>query len=125
MNQERLLRTAQVLEDLSKGNPPPGDTARFSLKHWWKCGTVGCAVGHAAQDPWHQEQGLELTDSIFQPGVYDPIYGGYANIEAVMAFYGVSLKDTRSLFLAYAYERGTAMAVARRIRRFGKDQADD
>lgn len=62
-NLERLSQTARVLEDFAKGKPPAGDTAKFSLRTWWHCGTVGCAVGHAAQDPWHQEQGLTIEHS--------------------------------------------------------------
>lgn len=53
---ERLTRLAELVEKIP--------VEEFEMSAWFKtgpsCGTIGCAAGWAALDPWFQDQGLRL-----------------------------------------------------------------
>lgn len=112
---ERLRETVRVLEEL-----PPGK--RFDLGTWAKCGTVGCAVGWAAQDPWHRRRGLTLVlDYGLDPGDvkrYAPQYRGEDGWCAVEEYYGMGHTHVLYLFHSdhYHNRRRNRAAVCARIR---------
>lgn len=87
MNKERLLRTAALL----RAAPRKG----FHMDDW-KCGTTCCAVGLAAQDPWHMQEGLSLVDCY-------PSFGSCNGWNAVMGFYEVDAISAHYLFSADEY----------------------
>jgi hypothetical protein len=79
------------------------------LNHWnmarWgiqtDCGTVACAAGHCALDPWFQEQGLRMTFKLWTCNCPDCIEAGVSgktigSINDVSAFFGSD--GTSSIF---------------------------
>lgn len=112
MNKERLLKLAELLENLPEGRP------KFSLENWYHCGTAACAVGHAAIDPWFRRRGLKL---IKIGRWHEPAYRDDEGWSAVAAFFGIYIIDAEFLFSAESYDRGDRRSVARRIRKFVKE----
>lgn len=101
MNVERLTKMAELLDKVSAEHKPFNlgywshkaevledfelkETARASgltVSEVHECGTVACAVGHACQDNWFNEQGLTATES----GC--PSYGEVSSWGAVAVFF--------------------------------------
>lgn len=57
---ERLDQGLRVLTNLSQHDR----TEHWNMEEWavvTSCGTIGCAGGHMAMDPWFNERGLYLT----------------------------------------------------------------
>lgn len=121
----RLLRVADLIETVP--------ISRFDMVLWGlkgtgpECGTVGCAIGWATQDPWFQKRGLrsrKTTPSLL-PMIYNPKTGRVltsidAGFDAVEHFFGLSEEDARYLFCALQYEaeRPRPKTVSKRIRDF-------
>jgi hypothetical protein len=107
----------------------------FSIHLWGKpesggCGAVGCTLGWAASDPKFRKKGLVLRNAWnSEPFSLNKKparrnYGGsgvtfenYSNTEAGQMFFGLTLEQARSLFLASGYqaERITRRMVAAKI----------
>ncbi len=113
LHAERLLQVARVLEELPKEK-------RFSLGVWNKCGSVACAIGWAASDPWFIRRGLKLMDEPDEPHEYYPCYAGEIEEAAAMEFFGLEYDQTISLFFGVAYSTPTKRNVIRRIKAFVK-----
>lgn len=121
---ERLLQVVRVLRELPKGK-------RFDLARWYKCGSVACAVGWSASDPWFTRRGFKLAKSGepaagFLTAHYDthhPIFKGDDGFHAVAIFFGIDEGDTNLLFDKYSYRFGrrSRRDVIRRIEKFVRD----
>lgn len=90
---ERLQYLADHV--LSKVRP-----SKFDM--WtWRCGSVGCAIGHGAADPVLQAEGLSIHESntpqIVGVGVVG--YGGLA------IFFGISYEGALNLFHPARYSQ--------------------
>ena len=123
---ERLLRVADLLENLPKGK------LKFDMSEWYRCGTVACAVGHAAMDPWFRRRGLTLTPETLwaggpcTDGSMEPMFRGLTNSDAVEEFFGITEEHVERLFVdtAYPEHRRGPKTVAKRIRKFVKDKTN-
>jgi hypothetical protein len=64
MHVERLTKLAELLEAMpEKPAPVALDLRRWAMPSYAEhqpCQTAACACGHAALDPWFQQQGLSL-----------------------------------------------------------------
>ena len=109
LHAERLLQVVRVLEELPKEK-------KFNLSTWLKCGTVGCAVGWAASDPWFTRRGLKMVYHDW----YEPYYKDKYNNDAVCYFFGLTIHDTHGLFYKNSYSEPTKRNVIRRIKAFVK-----
>ena len=89
------------------------------------CRTAGCAVGWGITGiPEFRRQGLHFTEDRTIPRV---AYAGLEEFGAVMAFFGLYLRDANWLFspTAYAFEaRSDPKYVAARIRRHLSEKSD-
>ena len=120
MHAERLLRLADHLETTVAAMPPE----RFNMRTWGmesRCGTVCCALGHAAQIPEFQELGLRLEwehDEATDTRHADVIYRERIGYGAAQAFFDLTPEGSRWLFRAadYAGAPVTPAVVAARIR---------
>ena len=116
----RLRHVQRVLRELPSNK-------KFSIGRWM-CGTVGCAVGKAAEDPWFNRRGLDLArdgDHDLQPRVTDGKVKRY-NEDAVQFFFAVDQDEMLHLFYPSTYQRefgrpATRQHVIKRIERFIKD----
>jgi len=110
---ERLEQGIRVLE-----NPPKG--LKFNLKLWTACGTVACAVGMMAQDPWFQAQGLTLS----HPKDGYPTFKQSQGWNATAHFFGLTGRtEAYHLFSYDSYKKDKSRrAVVRRIKKFLKKQ---
>jgi hypothetical protein len=127
MNEERLLKTAELLEHLALNRQLD---VNFCMSYWGTynsksvrdhpCGTSACAIGFAALDPWFQKEGLELyaftevgddpdckLSSIEEFNDFlrahpraecTPKFEGHVDMSAVRTFYGISYEDANCLF---------------------------
>ena len=122
MNAERLLKVCEVLSKVP--------AKKFNLATWIDrdpdtcgrrtCGTVACAIGWAAQDPWFKKRGLRLNK-------YDePVVHGFDNmgespLDDISAFFDIEVSDVHYLFLSpyYRYfDKTTKYEVIERIKKF-------
>lgn len=114
---ERLEQVIRVLEELPTGK-------KFSLRRWMTCGTIGCAVGWAAMDPWFRRRGLRLEihapcpKDRFGRSQYWPSYRGHHDFEAVSRFFGLDYLTSRELFDPRCYQDGRKRNVIARIKKF-------
>lgn len=124
MNIERLTKLAELLDKVAAANKP------FNLAVWindpdsetsdpqhkaGECGTVACAVGYAACDPWFNAQGLSLV------GGEPAITGVEEGWDSVELFFDLGEGDARYLFCSSRYGTGpdtSPSQVAARIREF-------
>jgi hypothetical protein len=144
MNEERLLRVADKLE----GKGAYAEKGKIPKAEWdmlqWRCGSVGCAIGHCGSDPWFRRRGLTLTGRDGDPGIRGPKVRGISAIfndgfEAVADFFAISRSNAEHLFHAASYidvrtiplihqyehmRQVTAAQVAKRIRKFVKDHRE-
>ncbi len=77
----------------------------FSMRQWW-CGTVGCAVGHAASCPALEAEGLTLVPCKWDTRQGIPEWNGLENWPAVRAFFDLSVSDAENLFSPECYYDG-------------------
>lgn len=122
MKKDRLLRLADKLEETGpyEGEKLTKDM-RFNLDSWCQCGTVACAVGHAAYDEWFRRRGLKLETYDLDYGLKVPVYQEWRDDEAVEEFFDIGAHAVEQLFYAQAYpaQSGTRpKTVAKRIREF-------
>lgn len=122
MNSARLLRLAEILDDV----PPE----RFDLWLYSSddCGTVACALGHAAVDREFNREGfkLELIDDYLQP-----VYCGEKGVLAAKRFFDLEGGVLGRLFYStqarQTYGCGSSMVtpkmVAETIRKTVKEAA--
>ena len=120
MNAERLLKVCEVLSKVP--------AKKFDLAIWidrdrdnygkGTCGTVACAIGWAAQDPWFKRRGLRLNE-------YDlPKVRGFDNTptwDAISAFFDIDVYEVQYLFLSahyVHYDKTTKYEVIERIKKF-------
>lgn len=81
------------------------------------CGTKGCLIGHAALNPWFQEQGLSIKRNpktrFFRPMVYDRFAIG----EDFERFFGLTTSEANSLFYAGQLDRtkNNLVTILRRV----------
>ena len=110
---ERLEQVVRVLVEL----PPE---KKFDLQLWMRCGTTGCAIGWAASDPWFNRRGLKLESYVpmFQQRGKPTLW----EYNAIKAFFDLSGAETRTLFYAHAYARGSRSDVIRRLNSFIKQK---
>jgi len=143
MNTEALLRLADKLE----GSGPYAETGpipaeRFNMYKWMnvfipgglrnfkifkgryivhenQCGTVACACGWAATDPWFQERGLYVSP--FNEILYFPSEENNDSLKdfaAIAHFFEISHESARYLFMPTAIRRQRPIDVAMQIRKF-------
>ena len=116
IHRERLLQVCRVLRELPKGK-------RFSLYGWYECGTIGCAIGWAAADPWFKRRGLKLRRSIelgYEKNWY-PVCSELVKGEAVSKFFNLTISERHNLFYPGGYTRDNRRDVIRRIEKFVAD----
>jgi hypothetical protein len=121
MHTDRLLKLADIL-DLVKED-------KFDMNRWRSsCGTVACAIGHAAGDEYFRDLGLNLMSTpAFPTGHYSegfvPEFEGEYNINAAAKLFGIAYSEAEWLFLPHSYTQRyiwkvTPSIVAQRIREF-------
>lgn len=123
---ERLEQVVRVLRELPKEK-------RFDINTWNICGTVGCAVGWAASDPWFRRRGFVLKMRRKLPanvartfGVaegaasYFPTFKWRTEESAIATFFGLGQNESHHLFYNSAYARGSKSDVIRRLESFIK-----
>lgn len=117
-SKERLLRLADLLENLPKDGP------RFDMEVWYKCGTTACAVGHACLNPWFRRRGLKLGEKN-NLEYAEPEYRGDTEKWAAAAFFNIGLDEAEYLFYPDRYPNShrSARYVAKRIRSFVRKAA--
>lgn len=96
----------EALENLKRVLSSAPDTLNMS-RFRETCGTAACAIGHAVEDPWFQENRLQLSDDgtvvVFRDRKEKRIHRGE---KATLKFFGLSDADNKALFYP-----GTAMAT--------------
>lgn len=111
MNRERLEQVIRVLRSVPpqhfymgtwRSEPPP---RRPDL-----CGTTCCAIGHCAQDPWFNAQGLTFD---YQQDVACPIYNGVNGFHGIRRFFDISFQDAHHLFGCQHYNDTIPDTIAR------------
>lgn len=121
MHIHRLLRLADILDSVPKD--------RFDIKRWRSsCGTVECAIGHAANDDYFKELGLTLDSPPEYPtGAYSegftPRFKEKRGINAVADLFGITPSDAEYLFVGESYDTPEVdpSDVAQRIRLYVYD----
>lgn len=103
-------KTAQLLESLVEALRNLDDDAGFDMDIWTSkklpeskdlhCGTSCCAIGLASTLPDWKEAGLELHErELFgYSSVFEPVFQGAHNFDAVAALLGISKLETQALF---------------------------
>lgn len=119
LHTKRLKRFVKVLESIPRG--------RFNMGAWGEhsgihkpqeqnyCGTVACALGHAALDKVFQKEGLHMKwydcGAVWDPITGDveneenrqyegkPVFGNKTDVDAGQAFFGLAYEEAEDLFL--------------------------
>lgn len=122
MNEEALLKICEILQEVLDKN--------FSLKVW-RCGTAGCAIGHAASHPWFIERGLTMSDnhgiSSTHGNYIQPEFNNgedvFTDFTAVSEFFDISYDDACFLFGGnyYSQKNVTKQDVIDRIQKYVAD----
>lgn len=109
---ERLLQVVRVLDEL----PPE---KRLDMDQWYKCGTVACALGWSAADPWFIKRDFKLG---LYMGIKLPRYRNEIGGTAAALFFGISVESSRALFFPGGYKSRNPRrtTVAKKIRAFVK-----
>lgn len=93
----------------------PVDPEHFNMEMWW-CGTVGCAMGWAAQDPTFRAMGLRLEERDHGRGVMisTPVCGGLSHYFAARALFQIELGSAEHLFRPSRYyeELGDTVSIS-------------
>lgn len=113
---ERLNILAKHLEYLDAVEPE-ARSREFDMRYWWliagdkarPCRTAACALGEATAIPALQKEGLELVAG-------RPAYRNSMDMEAAVAFFGLSIHQAWNLFSVDANIGGTPGSIARKIR---------
>lgn len=124
MFKERLLKLAELLDSVKD--------EEFNINRWRSsCGTVACAIGHAAGDKYFQDLGLSFIPPCSYPtGQYSegyvPYYDGFSGIEASARLFGITIEDAEYLFLGRSYDlfltgKVKPSDVAQRLRNYVLD----
>jgi hypothetical protein len=92
---ERLEQLIRVLQSLT----PHEKRRHFDMEQWGyknECGTVCCAAGHAARDPWFKRRGFKMVKDISGSPVPSNArhlltisYDGKQGWDALAEFFGV------------------------------------
>ncbi len=131
LHAERLLQVVRVLAELPKEK-------KFSLYYWSICGSIACAVGWAATDPWFTRRGFHLEKYRTAPRediasevrrilgkgkiftTYQPEYRGWEDHHAAEQFFDLNTAEMQRLFMVSSYKTPTKRHVIRRIKAFVK-----
>ena len=135
MNKRRLIKAAEVLENLKEErkvlNYGMAIPQKFDLSTWFtdsetfgaSCKTTACAIGHFAIHPWFRKKGLKMIKNYSPFGngkpTYSPVYKEFKEFEGVAKFFKIDVTQAYYLFTPDAYissERTNPKAVAKRIR---------
>ena len=110
---ERLQQVVRVLEsDL------PG---KFDIKTF-KCGSAGCALGWAAQDPWFIRRGFKLQHD--NGDRYVVTYQKLGSLDSASDFFQISRLQATNLFYACGYyNEPSKNEVISRLKSFIKEQS--
>lgn len=113
-HKKRLLQLAKYLQKVSP--------VRFNMDCYSRggstrasCGSMGCALGHAAEIPVFRKSGYKLTEG------GEPIYKQAIGLTAAELFFGLSWYDTLNLFGPSSrnrHERQSPKCVGRNIKKF-------
>lgn len=114
MNRRRFSRTVDILGRLVLwgDTAPLGFHMRYITDHLPDCGTVACALGHAALDPQLQAEGLQLfvydmpvenitsaPDPRLDAGNFSYVqFQGRTDFAAAAAFYDIPFYHAEGLF---------------------------
>lgn len=81
----------------------------------WDCGTAACGMGHACRIPSFRRAGLKLSYGLDR---FLPKFKGHFGLAAAIAFFGISFRQAKFLFLPDGYPNPnvTPKKVAARIR---------
>lgn len=93
----------------------------------WKCGAVGCAIGHAANIPEFQKLGFKLSVRDGLPESY-PIFANATDFGAVENLLDITRADCTYLFSFQSYEdhgEGLRTQFLERISNFIRSESDD
>jgi hypothetical protein len=111
---ERWTQLARVLREL----PEHDKNEHFDMISWGHetaCGTVACAAGHAALDPWFQERGfsgaLQTSSFVSKARLVFNNAGFWGNEHQCTKFFGRA--GTQQIFLKT--RRRSVLAVIREI----------
>jgi hypothetical protein len=80
---------------------PNIDPATLNMRQW-RCGTMFCAFGHAANDAIFQAQGLHWGKN---DGTPVPAFNGFTDIGAAAEFFGIDYATARDWFLPSHYNQ--------------------
>lgn len=83
---------------------------------FWRCGTVGCAIGHAGSYPPFNQEGFSLTKMKGKPNSLCPQYVNAAGEtlyfwKAVCEFFKLTQEQAIYLFSANCYPLRTATSI--------------
>lgn len=115
MNTEALKQMIRVLEEVQANEEK---RKHFDLSHWlvtgltqiaaevlagapMECGTVACACGHAALDPWFQQHGFSIIRGRIGP---IPSFGALRGWPAVQEFFDLGNGQAYDLFSPTSYQ---------------------
>jgi hypothetical protein len=125
IGRKRLLKHADFLETVVADRIEVGkygfDMDSFGQQNP-SCGTVCCSGGWAGLNPAFRRAGLKTVFRGWadQPKYADIHYRGHMDFDALMVFFGLSMRETHCLFLSHdCYQ--TEVEVAEGIRRFVND----
>ena len=114
MHKQRLLTLAKYLR--AEVNPK-----KFDMEYW-KCGSVCCAVGHAASIPEFNKLGFTIKKQIKTSRYCAPGYKGHVSWDAIRKFFNLSDPESDYLFSSFCYRDSKILpsTVANRIEKFVK-----
>lgn len=136
----RLLKLARILEEHKEPRSRKKGT-HFDMNQWFRhdgdhepsvtegfCGTVACALGHAAMDKGFQRQGLKLEISFVggdpeNKSYYtgDIIFNDSVNEGAGAAFFGLSDREADDVFLGAHRHKAAVVEV---LRQYAKEREE-
>ena len=119
MKKAKLLQIADMLDKFK-----PTKKLRFNIKRYIakdECGTICCAFGLA------HIRGILPKTVVFKElwdGKFIPYYNGSDRDWALKEYFKIPMKDIDYLFMPASYgDKATPKQVAKRIRKFVKDNA--
>jgi hypothetical protein len=95
MNKTRLRELAKLLLKVP--------AREFDMEHW-KCGTVACALGHAAQHPPFAAEGLTLEKNNWANDTWSPAFEDHHGFEAGALFFDITPRQSEYLFCPDDYQ---------------------
>lgn len=111
MNVERLTQLIRVLQEVESGKI----SRPWNMSTWFgqekeaakelTCQTAACAWGHAAVDPWFQQQGVGVGNSTkgFNFGALVPVFDGHQDQDAAENFFEIGELTAEVLFIPESY----------------------